>query len=341
MLTPPQSALLRETLAAAQNPLFFLDDDADGLASFLLLYRMHRRGRYMLLKTSPKLDAPFARKVEEWNPDTILVLDVPIVEQEFIDLAKRPIFWIDHHQPLDLQNIHYFNPRLKDPEAYVPTTYMAWQVSQNPADLWIAVTGCLADYYMPDCIDQFIERYPDLLSKKTDLPTALFHEPVGQLVKLFFFLLKGPTAEVRKSIQVLMKIQSPDEIMKQQTPAGKFLYRRFEMINKRYEVLLEKATTAVTEGKILLFHYTEEHWSFTANLANELVALYPEKVIIICREKSGEMKCSLRARFPILPALQKALVGLKGYGGGHANACGAVIKKEEWELFLERFEEAI
>ncbi|MDP3733656.1 MAG: DHH family phosphoesterase, partial [Nanoarchaeota archaeon] len=323
MLTDKDVALLRQELQTAKNPLFIHDDDADGLASFLLLYRIHREGRGISPKTG-KLDKNFIHKVEEINPDKIFVLDIPVMDQEFVDGVKRPIFWIDHHQPLERQKVHYFNPRLKDPDAYIPTTRMAWQVSENPDDLWIATLGCLADWHLPDFISEFIQKHPHLLPKKKDLTDAVYKQPVGKLVKMFFFLLKGPTSEVRKSIKILTRIKTPEEIINQETAAGKFLWRRFVSINQRYEKLLLDAKKYVTNDKIFLYFYGENEWSFTANLANELTQLYPEKVIIICRRKDGEMKCSFRAHFPIVELLQKALQGVKGFGGGHPVACGAV-----------------
>ncbi|HIG93456.1 TPA: DHH family phosphoesterase [Candidatus Woesearchaeota archaeon] len=337
MLTPQEITLLQEELKTAQNPLFIHDDDADGLASFLLLYRIHKEGRGFIHKTAPRLDARMVRKVLEINPDKIFILDVPIVEQEFIDGVNRPLFWIDHHQPLERKNIHYFNPRIKDPLAYIPTTRMAYQISANPNDLWIAAIGCLADWHLPDFIEQAKEQYPHLLTKTTDLTTIVYQEPIGKMVKMFFFLLKGPTSEVHKSVKILTRIESPDEILKQETPPGKFLYRRFEQINQKYEILLKEAKKQIHRGKIVLFYYTDQQWSFTSNLANELATLHPTKVIIIARSKSGEMKCSLRAQFPILKSLEKALVGIQGTGGGHDNACGTVIKQEDWEQFLENF----
>ena len=99
MLTPSQVHFLQEELKNSKNPLFFHDDDADGLCSFLLLYRIHREGRNSLVKQGPALTAAHLRKVAELNPDKIFVLDVPIIEEEFIAGAKRPIFWIDHHHP--------------------------------------------------------------------------------------------------------------------------------------------------------------------------------------------------------------------------------------------------
>ena len=116
---------------------------------------------------------------------------------------------------------------------------------------------------------------------------------------------------------------------------------RFEKINQMYEEILKQAKKGITKSKVLLFSYPSTKWSFTANLANELIANYPKKVVIIARKNSGEMKCSLRAQFKIVDALEKSLVGLNGHGGGHPNACGAVIKEEDWETFLKKFKEEV
>ena len=49
------------------------------------------------------------------------------------------------------------------------------------------------------------------------------------------------------------------------------------------------------------------------------------------------MKCSIRSSNIILPPLvEKALVGLNGYGGGHEHACGFNIKTADFEEFVRR-----
>ena len=341
MLTQKQIKFLRKELATAKNPLFFYDGDGDGLASFLLLYRIHREGKSFALRTTSVLDDRFLRKVEEWQPDKIFVLDIPIVTQEFIDKAKKPIFWIDHHPPLDRKNVHYFNPRIKEPDAYIPTSRMAWQVSTRKEDLWIATAGCLADWYMPNFISKFAKKFPQYLPRKFGLARTVFKEKVSELVKLFFFLQKGSSSDITKSVKVLSRINSPDEIFKQETPQGNFLYKRFMKINEKYEILLDKTKKSVKRGKLILFFYAEDQWSFTANLANELVANYPKKVVIIARKKSGKVKCSLRGKNILVP-LKEALEPFENSGGGgHPNACGAVIDEEDWDGFLKIFKEKI
>jgi hypothetical protein len=340
MLTKKEIIFLRKELATARNPLFFHDGDGDGLAAFLLLYKIHREGRSVALTSTSILDEKFMRKVDELNPDKIFILDIPVVTQEFLDKAGRPVFWIDHHPPLKREKVHYFNPRLRNPDIYIPVARLAYQISENGNDLWIAAAGCFADWYMPDFLNQFIRKYPKYLKKKEDLPTIVFKRPVSRLVKLLNFLQKGPSNEVRKSIKILTRINSPDEIFEQQTPAGRFLYKRFIRIDKMYCLLLKQARKSVTRSKLILFYYTEKQWSFTASLANELSAFYPKKVIIIARRKSGWMKCSLRGK-NIAGHLAKALADISGSGGGHPDACGAVIKEEDWEMFLQSLKEKL
>ncbi|MBT4539059.1 DHH family phosphoesterase [Candidatus Woesearchaeota archaeon] len=337
MLTDKEVNFLREELETAKNPLYFYDTDPDGLCSFLLLYRVFKEGKGILIKGAPTLDDRFLRKVEEYQPDKIVVLDKHMIEQSFVNKAKRPVFWIDHHDLVDLENVHYFNPKKRDPDIYMPTSRMAYQISNDPEDLWMATVGCLADYHMPNFIDAFIEQYPHLLKEKTDLPTALYKRPIGVLVRVFYFLLKGPTNEVRKSINILTRIKDPDEIMKQTTPQGKFLWKRFQQINEKYKEIYKDATKKVTSSKLLLYKYDTQRWSFTVDLANELACRYPKKVIIIARRKEDEMRCSLRAKFTINKALARALEGIEGRGGGHPEACGAGIKIKDWDRFLENF----
>ena len=68
-----------------------------------------------------------------------------------------------------------------------------------------------------------------------------------------------------------------------------------------------------------------------------MVYLYPDKIILVAREKNEEMKCSIRSAKIVLPPLvNKALAGLNGFGGGHEHACGINVSKYNFEEFLER-----
>ncbi|MCK4859909.1 MAG: hypothetical protein KAS87_05065, partial [Candidatus Omnitrophica bacterium] len=269
MLTEKQYQQIKEELDNCQNPLFFFDDDPDGLCSFLLLYRYKKEGHGIVVKTHPKLDIRSAPKVEQYAADKVFVLDVAQLEQDFIDACKVPIIWIDHHGPHEMDNVKYFNPRLTKKDSNIPTTCMCYKVVQR--DLWIAMLGCVADYCMPDFADDFKKKYPDLMNNEKSADDIYFNTKLGNLIKIFSFSLKGKPSDVMKSMKILTRIESPYEILNQETARGKFIFQRYEKMNKSYDSLLESAVKEEGREKLLVFTYADDKMSFTGDLANELL----------------------------------------------------------------------
>ena len=334
-LTKKQYGEIKDELDNCKNPLYFFDDDPDGLSAFLLLYRYKKEGHGIIVKTHPKLDNRSISKVKEYDPDKIFVLDVAKLEQEFIDNAKRPVIWVDHHGPYERTSVKYFNPRIEKKEDNFPTTYLCYNVVKQ--DLWIAMVGCTADYYTPDFIEEFKKKYPDLMNNENLVGDIYFKTKVGILVKIFSFSLKGKPSDVMKNIKVLTRVQSPYEILNQETAQGKFIFKRYEKINKMYQDLLEGATSDVGKGRFLVFIYEDSKMSFTGDLANELLHKYPEKIIIVGRRKEEDIRMSIRSKKTLIPkALEKALAGLEGYGGGHETACGANVNQRDFKEFINR-----
>ena len=116
MLNNKQLEEIREHLNNAQNPVFFFDNDQDGLCSFLLLQKYLGRGKGFPIKTSPALTKDYLRKVEEFNSDYIFILDKPEVSEDFVEEIEKkniPIVWIDHHE-ISKEKIpkyvNYYNP---------------------------------------------------------------------------------------------------------------------------------------------------------------------------------------------------------------------------------------
>ncbi|MBI2142257.1 DHH family phosphoesterase [Candidatus Woesearchaeota archaeon] len=270
----------------------------------------------------------------------MFVVDVAVVEQEFIDKAKVPVVWIDHHEPLKRNNALYFNPRVKTKNAYFPATYICYMTVKK--DLWIAMVGCVGDWFLPEFSDEFAEQYPDLLDKGIKNPDdALFKSRLGVLVRLFSFVLKGRTSDALKCVRILTRVKSPYDILMQRTPEGKFLYRRYEKFNAEYQKLLSSALSGIGKDKLFVFTYGNQT-SFSSDLANDILYRYPDKFIIIGREKDEEVRMSLRARdVMVLPKLKKALEGVDGYGGGHEYACGANVKKKDFARFVENLKKQL
>jgi len=330
---------IKEELLHCKRPIFFFHDDADGLCSFLLFYRFTREGKGIIVKSKPVVDTKFVKKVEEFEADKVFVLDLAILEQEFIDLVKVPVIWIDHHQPLDRDNVTYFNPRKHHEHIVYPATKLCYDVVKK--DLWLAMVGCIGDWHIPEFSKEFSKNYPDLLGELVTHPgEALFDSKLGELVQAFNFILKGSTKDAMDSVKILTRINSPYEILNQESSQGKFIWGRYQKIKKPYIKLYEEAKKSVTEEEFLIFTYPDRKTSYTGELANELLYRYPQKIIIVGREKGGEIRMSLRSSGrPILHALEKVLREFEGYGGGHENACGACVKKSNFVNFCRRLKE--
>ena len=341
MLSDKEIGQIREELENCKNPLFFFHDDPDGLSSFLLLYRYIKEGRGVVFKAKPGLGVSFLRKVEEYSPDKIFILDIAIVDQEFIDNVKVPIVWIDHHGPYERSNVKYFNPRIKDKKDNVPITRICYEVAKQ--DIWIAAVGCIGDWHIPDFWDEFKEKYSDLIDVDLKEPGKIYFETkLGTLVRIFSYALKGKTSEVNKAFKILTRVDDPYEILEQKTSKGKYIYKKFERVKKEYDGLLDESLKKVSDDKLLIYIYDSDNMSFTGDLSNELIYRHPNKIVILGREKKGELKLSLRSTKVVLPIIvEKALLGLEGYGGGHEYACGANIKKEDFKKFIERIREQI
>ncbi len=164
MLTPDEVVKTKQALDECKKPLFIFHDDPDGLASFLLFYRYKQEGKGIPVKAHPHITKEWLRRVQEYAPDTVFILDIAMVDQEFIDGCEAPMYWIDHHTLQQPERCFYFNSRHKD-NANICTPVMCWQVvgKDRPQDLWLATVGAIGDWYYPEYTEEFKQQYPDLL----------------------------------------------------------------------------------------------------------------------------------------------------------------------------------
>jgi single-stranded DNA-specific DHH superfamily exonuclease len=350
-MTVPQEALdkAKQMLQSAARPLFFHDDDPDGTSSFVMMYQFCKEGKGVAIKTSPVLTKEYLRKVDEYAPDLIVVLDKPRIDDEFLQAIKTPLLWIDHHEPQSemikrYPNVFYLNPRIWDDKDNRPTSYWSYRITQT--NLWLATVGSIADWFIPDYIDDFKKIYPDLVPEHYETITDLYLDSeIGKLIRIIQFNLKGQTMEARKSVITLTRIESPYEILHQTTSRGKFLWKKYERLAVGYDKMLagaKEAATATPDSKILLYLYDDDNMTFTSELSNELLIRYPDRIILIGRKHDGFVKCSTRSKSLAMPPIvDESLKGCEGYGGGHRNACGIVVAQKDWEKFYAKFSELV
>ena len=327
----------REKLLSCSRPIFLFDNDPDGLASFLLLYRMIREGKGMAEKGD--LGEEAAKRVNAYIPDLVVILDKAKVDDEFFDIVKAPCIWIDHHEVQEVpQKVIYLNPRKEGINK--PTSQLAYEISEE--DEWIAVTGIVSDWMLPpkELWDKFNKEYKDYLPKKIkNEGDALYKTKIGRLARIFSFNLKGRATDVLTSIKILTRIKGPDELLEKKHSQARLIMKKYEQKLNEYEEII-KTVKVDKNDPLILFTYDNGN-SFTTDLANELLYKNPDKIIIIARETGGSYKCSLRAfEFRLDKLLEEVLSKINGRGGGHEHACGAVIESEDFEEFIRLLRES-
>ncbi len=342
MLTSKQIKEIREHLDRAGNPIFFFDNDCDGLCSFLLLQRYIEKGKGVPIKSFPEMDVTYFRKVEELNADYIFILDKPMVSKGFLEEANQrniPIVWIDHHevQIKIPEFVNYYNPTLNKESSNEPTTFLAYNIiseERKHNDLWIAVIGCAADKFIPDFYEEFKEKFPDMSIDTEDAFDIFYASRIGKIARILSFALKDRTTNVITMIKFLMIARNPYEVL-EESSRNFSMHFRFKQIDKKYQKLLQKADEIAKSSKNLLFFQYGGDLSISSDLANEISYRYKDKVIVVVYVTGIKANISARGKNVKDPIL-KSISGLEGAsGGGHDDAVGAQIKIEDLEKFRE------
>lgn len=348
MLTTQQIDELKEHLNRAQNPVFYFDNDADGLCSFVIFRRALGKGKGVAIRSFPELHASYARKAIELNADYVFVIDKPLISREFfneIEKLQIPLVWIDHHEvqgqeiPKDSKNVFIYNPaRLSgNQKSYEPATYLSYKATGRKEDLWIAVMGCVADHYMPEFASEFAAFYPEFWGNVKDPFEAYYKTEIGKIAMALNFGLKDSVSHVVKLQNFLISCRGPDDVLSESSSNFSFR-KKFSELKKKYYALLNKAKNN-SKGKLLFFEYGGE-LSISSDLANELSYLYPDKYIAVVYKKEAVSNISLRGK-QVRQILEKLLKEFEGSGGGHDNAVGARLQTKDINKFKEALEREI
>ncbi|MCK4552849.1 hypothetical protein KAT80_01465 [Candidatus Pacearchaeota archaeon] len=333
MLTKKQITEIREHLEKAQNPIFFFDNDGDGLCSFLLLQRYIGRGKGVAMKSADA--GNYFKKVMELNADYIFILDKPVVSEKFFEEVRQvnlPVVWIDHHENSNIPDfVNYYNPLLNKGKTNEPVTELCYRIAGRKQDLWIAVVGCISDHFVPDFYFEFKEKYPDLAMDSENVKEIYFKSQIGKIGKIFNAGLKDRTTNVVIMLKFLMKVKTPYEVL-EESSYNQTMHKKFKEINEKYERLLEKAKSQKNDEGVLFFQYGGE-LSISSDLANGLRYEFPEKIIVVIYVSGDKVNISVRGK-NVREIVLEVIKDLEGAtGGGHEKAVGVRVKVKDLEKF--------
>lgn len=337
MLTQKQVKEIREHLERAQNPVFFFDNDQDGLCSFLLLQRFIGRGKGIAVRSFPEMDGTYFKRVQELEADYIFILDKPVVAESFFEEARKynvPIVYIDHHETQCKvpEFVNYYNPFVDGGEQEAVAAF-CYQIAQKKDDLWIAVAGCVSDYFVPNFYEDFKKEYPDL-AVDSNKPFDIFYgSEIGKVAQIFGAGLKDTTTNVVKMLKFLIKVKTPYEVLDEENLKYSF-YHRFNLIDKKIQKLVAKAIEENENSDIVFFKYGGD-MSISREIANRLHHKFPDKILFVGYEGQGKINISARGN-KIRDKVLKVLEGFdNSTGGGHENSIGVSIQKDDWDRFVE------
>lgn len=346
MLTEEQIEKIKEHLEKSQNPIFFFDNDADGLCSFLILRRWIGRGRGVPVRSYPGLTKELFKKVRELNADYIFILDKPVVDRDFFEEANKnniPVVWVDHHE-IDRSVIphfvDYYNPLYNEGRNNEPATFLCYQISKRKEDLWLYIVGCISDGFIPKEYDDFQKKYPELSLVSKNAFDILYKSKIGEVTRILGFALKDKTTSVINMIKFLMKVKEPTEIL-EESSKNNYIHKRFKYVEGKLKRLLKKALSGVKKSdKIIFFQYSGS-MSISADLANELIYRFPDKIVVVVYVSGMKANISGRGE-KIKEYILESIKNLEGSrGGGHENAVGAQIRVDDIKKFKENLKNRI
>lgn len=345
MLTKEQVFEIREHLENASSPLFYFDNDQDGFSSYLLLRRMIKKGAGIQVKTSP-LNMAYYNRIKEFNPDVVFILDQPTVDNEFFENLEKDgikVVWIDHHEndvELIHKSVHYYNPLYNEYKVNVPVTDLCYQISGNKNDIWLAVLGCISDKFMPSFYSEFMEKYPDLGIKTEEPFEVYYNSTIGKISRMIGIGLKDRTTNVVNMMRFMYKVKTPYEIL-EETKANSTMHKRFELIDSKFKKYINRAKEEIDEDSPVIFFKYAGETSMSADLANKLSYLYPDKFLIVGFIKGARINLSMRGLGVKKIALEAIKEFKMGTCGGHDNAVGGQLNADEVEKFVMNFKEIL
>jgi single-stranded DNA-specific DHH superfamily exonuclease len=337
MISPTHLQEIREHLENSQNPLFFYDNDVDGLCAFLILQRAIGRGKGVAIKSFPDLKEQYVRKVEELNPDAVFILDKAELSKEFADAMEEksiPMIWIDHHETKTPKEIIDKTSYYSSYPSSEPTTYIAQKVFNRQEDLWLGVIGCIGDVYMPDFAEDFEKASPELFNSKISAFDVLNSTEIGKIVRMLNFGLMDSITNVVNLVKYLFKAKNAYDLLEENQYTKQF-HKRYSQLNEFFNKQVEKAESQVDTNSQVIFYTYSGNTSMSSEIANRLFYNHRDKLVIVAFKRPEKANISIRGK-NALEVTKKGIEGIEGAtGGGHVEATGAMIPIDNFEKFKE------
>lgn len=318
-----------DSINEKDNIAIFTHTDLDGFVCGVLFYDFCKR------KGCSFIDVFFIdygkNKISDFDlkeKTKILISDLaPEIISE--DLKKIPksikIFYTDHHQSkeeISLENVYELRTTS---QGYIPSSRTVFELVDGKE--WLAVLGVLADFgdkyeENKDFIENFLKKEQKSLEYlKNDLMYMLARAIIyfEENKKSFFDLLK--------EIEVLSDLKK---------------FRKYsDEVKKEFDRYVEEFEEKKEEKNKIVFFYFEPKYNIKSLLINYLSSKEPQRVyVFLSSDRDDFINISVRNQskeFNLYLFLKEAVKSLSySSAGGHLNAAGGRIKKEDIEKFKKK-----
>lgn len=336
--------IVKDFIAEEGRRIIIFHRDADGTASASLFMKIFPDFECVPLEV-PKFEEKDKREIISRKPTHLVILDLAI-DQDRKSLfqirkeTKAKILILDHHiveKDLNGKDIFHLNPRFRERDAYIPTSYHAYRILEKIDKrikdfCWISGIGVIGDYAFKECRDILEEcrkRFPDTIKnspRESNLALA------GRLI-YSAIILKGSRGAL-KTLDILVSSATFEEFFHNQTLNDWKSLVESEI--KKMADDFEKNKKEYSEN--LIVYEIKSNLNLTSVLSTILAERNPEKTIVIKKFSGKGWKVSLRNQSGVLTLdkVVKASVKGIGFGGGHEKAAGAYTT--DWETFLKRLQ---
>lgn len=117
------------------------------------------------------------------------------------------------------------------------------------------------------------------------------------------------------------------------------MHKKFFEIENKYNAIIHKAERGFSRDENVLFFEYSGDVSMSAEIANGLKYIFPDKIIVVAYTKGGKINVSVRG-LKVREKILKIISELdNATGGGHENAVGAQINKGDLDNFRKKIKE--
>lgn len=356
----------------SESVLIFGDYDADGVCATTVLYNCLKEYGVIADTFIPERDEGYGLNIQtiadknaQNKIDLIITVDCGISDNETIEKIKSmgiDVIVTDHHEPPEvLPSVIKINPKIED-SGYPFNCLCGAGVAYK---LGYALIGAQADKYLDIVALATVADSMDLIGENRALVyegLKLFNN--GSVRKQFTALLGdnngkpitaqtiayglapkinagGRMGDARSALKLLLA-ESEEEITKIGELLKNHNANRQVMCDEIYRQAKEKiANENLAYGSVLLVAGDEWQTGFVGIVASKLVEEYSRPVIVFAGH-DGKYKGSARSvdGINIFDAISEVKDLVEGYGG-HAQAAGVTIEKENLSILRTRLNEVV